>query len=107
LPPLPGQTLQISPVRADIPRRSGDPLLLRVLFEGKPLANAEVTSDFVNDPEAPTQRTAADGTVTVRIRNQGLNVISAVHETPVSNNVAFDKVQHRATLSFVLPPRPE
>ena len=28
-----------------------------------------------------------------------------VHETPVSNSIAFDKVQHRATLSFVLPPR--
>lgn len=52
-------------------------------------------------------RTGADGTVTLRVRNQGMNVISIVHETPVANSIAFDKVQHRATLSFVLPPRPE
>jgi nickel transport protein len=104
---LPNQTLQITPVAAVIPRRSGDPLTLRALFEGKPLANAEVTVDFVNDPEGTPMRTGADGTVTIKVRNQGMNVISIVHETPVSNSVAFDKVQHRATLSFVLPPRAE
>jgi len=104
---LPAQTLQLTPVAAAIPRRSGDPLTLRALFEGKPLANAEVIVDFVNDPEGTPLRTGADGTLTVKVRNQGLNVISIVHETPVAASVAFDKVQHRATLSFVLPPRPE
>ena len=102
---LPDQTLQLTPVATVLPRRSGDPLTLRALFEGKPLANAEVTVDFVNDPEGTPMRTGADGTVTLKVRNQGMNVISIVHETPVSNSIAFDKVQHRATLSFVLPPR--
>ena len=103
---LPDQTLQLTPVSAELPRRSGDALTLRALFEGKPLANAEVTVDFVNDPEGTTMRTGADGVVTLKVRNQGMNVISVVHETPVSNSIAFDKIQHRATLSFVLPPRP-
>lgn len=107
LPALPDQTLQLTPVAAALPRRSGDPLTLRALFEGKPLANAAVTVDFVNDPEGAPMRTGADGTVTVKVRNQGMNVISIVHETAVSNSIAFDKVQHRATLSFVLPPRAE
>jgi nickel transport protein len=102
---LPDQMLQLAPVTAALPRRSGDPLTLRALFEGKPLANAEVTVDFVNDPESAPMRTSADGTVTLKVRNQGMNVISIVHETPVSSSVAFDKVQHRSTLSFVLPPR--
>jgi uncharacterized GH25 family protein len=104
---LPAQTLQLTPVAAVLPRRSGDSLTLRALFEGKPLANAEVTLDFVNDPEGTPMRTGADGTVTLKVRNQGMNVISVVHETPVSNSIAFDKVQHRATFSFVLPPRAE
>ena len=104
---LPDQTLQLTPVAAVLPRRRGEPLTLRALFEGKPLANAEVTVDFVNDPEGTPMRTGADGTLTVKVRNQGMNVMSVVHETPVSNSIAVDKVQHRATLSFVLPPRAE
>ena len=102
---LSGQTLQLTPVAAHLPRRSGDTVALRALYEGKPLANAEVIVDFVNDPEAATLRTGADGTVTVKIRNQGLNVISVVHETPAQHSIEFDIVQHRSTLSFVLPPK--
>ena len=102
---LPDQTLQLAPIAAELPRHSGAPLTLRALFDGKPLANAEVTVDFVNDPEGTPMRTGADGTVTVKVRNKGMNVVSVVHETPVANSIAFDKVQHRATLSFVLPPR--
>jgi nickel transport protein len=100
---LPGQRLQLVPVRADLPKRMGDPLQLRALFDGKPLANAEVLSDFVNDPAATPLRTTGDGTLTVKVRNHGLNVISIVHDTPSDNPAQADKVQHRATLSFALP----
>jgi uncharacterized GH25 family protein len=99
---LPGQVLQITPVRATLPRRMGDALTLRVLFQGQPLAGAEVLVDFINDPAAAPRRTDNDGLVTVKVRNQGLNVISAVHETPSNNPTETDKVQHRSTLSFVL-----
>ena len=57
LPALPDQTLQLTPVAAVLPRRSSDPLTLRALFEDKPLANAAVTVDFVNDPEGAPMRT--------------------------------------------------
>lgn len=105
IPALPGQTLQLVPVATALPRRSGDSITLRGLFEGKPLPNAAVIADFVNDPTAVPLRTAADGTITLTVRNQGLNVISVVHEIRPPNTDEFDAVQHRATLSFVVPPR--
>jgi hypothetical protein len=36
--------------------------------------------------------------------SQGLNVISVVHQTPMDDPGETDKVEHRATLSFVLAP---
>lgn len=98
---LPGQLLQITPVNATLPKLMGEEMTLRALFNGKPLANAEVTIDFVNDPAGKTMRTGQDGTVTIRVRNQALNVISVVHDTPTDKPTETDKVQHRATLSFV------
>ena len=62
---LPDQTLQLTPVATVLPRRSGDPLTLRALFEGKPLANAEVTVDFVNGSQKtswpPEAESSAEG----------------------------------------------
>ena len=98
---VPGQLLQITPVNAILPERMGDSITLRALFRGQPLAGAAVIADFVNDPEGPPLRTNKDGTVTLKVRNQGLNVISVVHETPADRAEDTDKVQYRATLSFV------
>jgi nickel transport protein len=102
---LPGQTLQLTPVDAVLPKRRGDPIKLRVLYQGKPVAGAAVLADFVNDPDGTPLRTDKTGIVTLKIRNQGLNVVSAVHDAPTDNPAATDKVQHRATLSFVLAPK--
>jgi uncharacterized GH25 family protein len=99
---LKGQTLQITPVNANLPKQIGDAVTLRTVFNGKPLAGAPVVADFINDLAAPPLRTDANGTVTVKVRNQGLNVIAVVHEGPTDNPTETDKVEHRATLSFVL-----
>lgn len=107
LPPLEGQTLQILPVEPTLPALLGKPLKLRVLFEGKPVAGARVLSDFVNDPDAKPVKTAADGTVTIKVRNQGLNVVTAIFDGPSDEPAKVDKVEHLATLSFVLPHAPE
>lgn len=107
LPVLPGHALQIVPVDAALPTELGQPLRLRVLHDGKPAAGVAVLADFVNDPDAPPVATAADGTVTVRVRNQGLNVIAARLETPSGDPGSTDKVEHLATLSFRLAHAPE
>lgn len=106
VPAFPDQLLQIVPVGA-IPQKMGAPLKLRVLFKGQPAAGAAVITDFLGDPDAKPLKTAADGTVTVKVRNQGLNVINAVVEGPSDEGKRIDRIEYEATLSFALPHRPE
>jgi uncharacterized GH25 family protein len=107
LGPLPGQTLQIVPDGAILPDMMGDELGLTVLYDGKPVAGARVMVDFVNDPDGKRMITGDDGRVTINIRNQGLNVIGALYDSPSTEPKIIDKIENMATLSFVLPHEPE
>lgn len=107
LPALPGQVLEIAPVSAKLPEKMGEPMTLRVLFQGKPIAGARVLTDLVNDPDAAPLKTGADGTVTIKVRNQGLNVVNAVYDGPTDEPTKTTKIEHEATLSFVLQHAPE
>jgi uncharacterized GH25 family protein len=107
LPAFPDQVLQIVPVEAAIPQEMGKPLKVRVLFRGKPVAGAMVQRDVVNDPDEVGAKTAADGTATITIRNQGLNVLNANYDAPSDQPAKYDRMGYRATLSFVLPHAPE
>ena len=107
LPALPGQTLQIVPVDKALPLKMGQPLKLRVLYQGKPVKDARVLVDFVNDPDAKPVKTAKDGTVTIKVRNQGLNVVVAIFDAPPEDPAKTNKVELLASLSFVLPHEPE
>lgn len=106
LGPLPGQTLQILPM-TKIPDLSGKPLKLRVLYLGKPQAGVRIHHDFVNDPDAKSMLTGRDGTVTIRVRNQGLNVIGATYNSASDEPGKIDHLEHFATLAFTLPHAPE
>jgi len=107
LPPLPEHALQIVPVDPTLPAMMGQPLRLRVLHQGKPVAGARVLTDFVNDPDGKPVKSAADGSVTIKVRNQGLNVVTAIFDGPSDEPTKADKIEHLATLSFVLPHAPE
>lgn len=102
-PPQADQPLQILPVEAGLPKKKGESMTLRVLFNGKPLAGLKLAPDFVNDPDHQSITTDANGMVRIKVPNQGLNVIYATHEVPASGEDA-DIVQHAATFSFVLKP---
>lgn len=104
---LPNHALQIVPVAAKLPHHMSDAMTVRVLFNGKPVAGAKVIRDAVNDPEAKPMLSARDGTVTLRVRNQGLNVIAAAYESAPDDAAKADKVGHYATLGFVLEHGPE
>jgi len=107
LPVLPGQKLQIVPVGKQLPDQMGQPLAVRVLLDGKPVSGAEVQPDLVNDPDSKPLKTGADGTVTIKVRNQGLNVVVAKLDSPSSEPAKASTDEHEATLSFVLPHQPE
>lgn len=106
-PVLPGQKLQIVPVGKQLPDQMGQPLKVQVLYEGKPAPGAEVQPDLVNDPDSKPLKTGADGTVTIKVRNQGLNVVVAKLDAPPSEPAKTSNDQHEATLSFLLPHLPE
>ena len=107
LGPIPGQDLQIVPEDAILPDMMGDELVLRVLYKGKPVAGARVMVDFVNDPDGKRIVTGEDGRVTIKIRNQGLNVIGALYDSSSDEPDKIDKIENMATLSFVLAHLPE
>ncbi|MDL2353969.1 MAG: DUF4198 domain-containing protein [Pseudomonadota bacterium] len=107
LMPLPGQTLQIIPVGGKLPALLGQPMKLQVLYKGKPVAGAKVLHDWVNDPDQKPVLTGADGTVTIAVRNQGLNVLVAIFNSPSEEPTKYEHLEHLATLSFVLPHAPE
>jgi hypothetical protein len=52
-------------------------------------------------------KSAADGSVTIKVRNQGLNVVAAIFDGPSNEPTKADKMEHLATLTFVLPHAPE
>lgn len=104
---LPGQTLQITPVEAALPALLDQPIKLRVLYQGKPVAGAKILHDWLNDPDGAPVLSGADGTVTIKVRNQGLNVIVAVFESPSDQPGKYNRIEHLASLSFVLPHAPE
>lgn len=106
LPALPGQTVQVVPA-GPIPALLGTPLKYVVLYNGKPVAGARVINDMVNDPDAKEVETGADGSVTLPVRNQGLNVIRAVYVGPSDQPTLYRQIEHTATLSFTLPHVPE
>jgi len=106
LPAFPDQVVQIVPAEK-IPERMGEPLKVRVLFQGKPVAGARVIADLVNDPDAEKIITGADGIATIKVRNQGLNVVNAVYDGPSDEPARASKMEHEATLSFVLQHAPE
>jgi uncharacterized GH25 family protein len=107
LPAFADQLLQIVPVDPAIPQQMGKPLRVRVLYKGKPVPGAIVQRDLVNDPDEAGQKTAADGTATIEIRNQGLNVLNATYVGPSDQPQKYDRMEYRATLGFVLPHAPE
>jgi uncharacterized GH25 family protein len=106
-PVLPAHKLQIVPLVKQLPEQMGQALTVRVLYDGKPVQGASVQPDYVTDPDSQPLKTGADGTATIKLRNQGLNVVVATLATPPANPAKTNRDEHLATLSFVLPHLPE
>lgn len=106
LPLFADQVIQIVPL-GPIPQQLGKPLKVRVVFKGKPLAGALVQPDEPTDPDNVGQKTGADGATTIKVRNQGLNVVVATYNAPSDQPKKYTSMEYKATLSFVLPHAPE
>ena len=107
VPLIEGHMLQIVPADLNIPQKMGEPMKVRVYYKGKPIAGATVMQDYINDPdEAAPAKTAADGTATIKLRNQGINVLMAIYVGTTADK-KVDHEEYRASLAFVLPHLPE
>jgi len=106
-PPAPGLVFQVVPVTERFPTNKDETLTVQVLFEGKPLPGAKVWQDAVTDPDGTPVVADQNGRATVRVRNQGLNVIKAEHESAPVDPGKANMTHHLATLSFALAAAPE
>jgi uncharacterized GH25 family protein len=91
-----GTPLEIVPADNPLVLRDGDKLTLRVLAGGQPVADAVVTYDG-----KPRGQTGADGTLNVRVKHGGLQLIQASTRTPHAGAEA-DEVVHTTALTFAL-----
>ena len=107
LSPLPGLRFQVVPVGAAFPQKMGESLTVQVLLDGKPVPGAKVYRDAVTDPGGEQVLTDRDGKATLRVRNAGLNVVLAEHQTAADDPATSLMTEHVATLSFLYPPPPE
>jgi uncharacterized GH25 family protein len=97
-----GQTLEVVPLADPYALKAGDELAVQILFDGAPLAGAEIVADYVNATDAPPIVADADGKAMVIVRNQGLNVLAVSHSAPHADATKADETGHTATLSFML-----
>ncbi|MGQ9660672.1 MAG: DUF4198 domain-containing protein [Thermochromatium sp.] len=92
--------LEIVPAENPLVLKEGDKLTLRVLANGQPVADATVSYDG-----KPRGQTGADGTVNIRLKHTGLQLIQASVRSPHAGPEA-DEVIHTTALTFDLGAAP-
>ncbi len=79
----------------------GAPIGVRLLYRGRPLANATVSARSPTDPAAIlAQRTDADGRVVFRLPREGFWLLRAVHMFPAAAGSGADWESVWASLTF-------
>lgn len=98
-PKLQGIKLEILPLENPTKLIPGSALTIQVFFDGKPLSGAKVYGDYVTD-HVNTYTTDSEGKVTIKVRNNGLNVIATKHNLELKDDPKTDKFGYYSTLSF-------
>jgi len=99
-----GLPLEIVPLRDPFQLKPGDTLPVRVLFQEKPLADANLGWDLPHDGDAPsgTVRTNAKGEALVPIAQTGLITIRLTHMTR-PKTAEYEWESFWTTLTFWIP----
>lgn len=103
-----GHALEIVPDRAPSELKSGDTLTVRVLFKGKPLADAQVSASYAGaslegHSYPVSARTDADGKATLKLDRSGLWYVRLIFMEPAENDPEVDWRSYFATLTFEVP----
>lgn len=89
-----GRGLEVSPQRDPFGLAVGDKLTVRVTDDGRPLAGVPVA--YAGETRGVS---GADGTIAIRLRRPGIQLISATADQPRSDGMA-DRSVRTATLQF-------
>lgn len=92
-----GLPLEIVPLADPMAREAGDMVPVQVLYDGTPLAGAEIGSVL---PGVAMVTTDAEGKAKVTV-NEGHNILLVVHKIAHPDAARADEQSHEATLSFV------
>ncbi len=96
-----GHPLEIIPLRNPTGKQSDDPITFRVLYEGKPLSNAQVVLTPHEQPDARViGRTGVRGEVKFRLPTGGLCLVTTIHMKRVADNPDVDWESLWASLTF-------
>ncbi len=99
-----GHALEIVPLKNPLRLKKGAPLPLQVLYQGEPLADAQVSIYQANVKEPlSTRRTDVKGTVQLALKGKGPWAIRLVHMIPVEEE-DVDWKSSFATLTFSSSP---
>lgn len=102
--PVPDIPLQIVPQLDPTKLHKGDVLPVVVMKDGKPLANADLIPDVINDL-TKVIKTDAKGQATVTVANDGLNVIGVEIAFPITEkNKMATQNKYFTSLTFTLYP---
>ena len=102
--PIEGLPYQIVPMSDPAALKVGDTLTVQVLRDGKPMADAEIIPDFVNNAEV-TMKADAEGKAVIPIKNARFNVICVEDNAPSYKDAANPNVTRgtfAACLSFLV-----
>ena len=88
---------QVDPLRVG----PGQPLPVKVLLNGKPVAGIKLIGDYRSQPDVVSAETDAEGRASVLVRNEGLNIIAAQTVVPVKDNADIDEQGLFTSLTFL------
>lgn len=100
-----GQTLEVVPLANPAALKMGQELPVQILFEGKPLAGADVLATFAGFSQHKNSyaffaRADKDGMAYIKLWHPGLWVVAAKHKVPFKDQAKCDNYSHSATLTF-------
>ncbi|MDO4706159.1 MAG: DUF4198 domain-containing protein [Comamonadaceae bacterium] len=94
-----GYALEIVPAVNPAKLEEGDKLAVQVLYEGKPLAGAKVSTDFF-DHDAAEVTTDAEGRAELKVAREGFNALAVEHSVAHTDKSQADTVNLFSSLTF-------
>jgi nickel transport protein len=96
-----GQRFEVVPQKEATSVRVGESLPIKVIFDGKPVEGAVITTGGGHASGAKDQlKTDKDGLANVKIEKAGLQMVKASHKVPIKNDPDADVLSLASTITF-------